>query len=62
MPLYEYFCDACKQTTEKLEKYSEQSVRNCEVCGSERSARRVISRTSFALDGSGWYKQAYTKG
>lgn len=62
MPLYEYFCDNCRQTTEKLEAYSEQSVKNCDICGSIKSAYKVISRTSFTLDSSGWYKQAYTKG
>ncbi|MCI4436181.1 MAG: hypothetical protein JHC33_05145 [Ignisphaera sp.] len=60
--LFEYKCSVCNQTVEKLEHYSAPEVRDCEICGSIKSACRIISRTSFVLDNSGWYKQAYTKG
>lgn len=58
-PIFEYLCEKCKQTTEKLEPYSDISVRDCEICGSTKSAYKIISRGSFALSGSGWYTDSY---
>lgn len=61
MPLYEYQCTTCQQITEKLESYSESSVKDCSSCGGKNTAYRLIARTSFTLSGSGWYKDSYSK-
>lgn len=61
MACFEYKCDRCNQVTEKLEHYSAPTVRDCDVCGSKDSAHRILSQSSFSLDGSGWYKQSYSK-
>jgi putative FmdB family regulatory protein len=61
MPLYEYQCTECNQVTEKLESYSEPSVKDCTACGGKSTAYRLIARTSFTLSGSGWYKDSYNK-
>lgn len=59
MPLYVYECRVCKQPTEKLELHSAETVRDCDICGSIKSAQRVIAPTSFTLAGAGWYKDSY---
>lgn len=61
MPIYSYECQTCKQLVEKLETYSAESVRDCDICGSIKSSRRIISKSSFVLSGPGWAKQSYTK-
>jgi len=62
MPLFDRKCSACNQITEALEKSSEDSAKDCSICGSKHSATRIIAKTSFTLSGSGWYKDAYSKG
>jgi len=60
--LFEYKCNQCNQITEVLEHYSKPSVKDCSICGGNKSTHRIISQTSFALDNSGWHKESYTKG
>lgn len=59
MPLFVYECKVCKQGVEKLESYTTDTVKDCDICGSTKSAYRVIARTSFTLAGSGWCKDSY---
>jgi putative FmdB family regulatory protein len=61
MPLFDRKCTACNQTTEKLESSSDSSTKDCSICGGKNTAYRTISRTSFTLSGSGWYKDSYSK-
>ena len=60
MPIYEYSCKSCGKQFECMQKISEPPVAPCPKCGA--TADRMISRTSFALKGSGWYKDGYSKG
>ncbi len=53
MPIYEYKCSACGHRFEKLQSFSEGPVRTCPQCGGE--VKKLISRSSFILKGSGWY-------
>lgn len=59
MPIYEYRCKECQQVFEKWCKQAEeQSVpHNCPIC--KGAAERLISHTSFALKGQGWYVTEY---
>jgi putative FmdB family regulatory protein len=61
MPLFDRKCTACNQVTEHLEKSSDNSAKDCAVCGSKSTAQRMIAKTSFTLSGSGWYKDSYSK-
>jgi len=59
MPIYEYRCAECQQLFEEWCKQVEDksAIHNCPICKGE--ARRIISNTSFALKGSGWYVTEY---
>ncbi len=58
MPVYEYQCRACNQEFEYQQRMSDPDKTTCEMCGGDLD--RLISRTAFALKGSGWYKDLYS--
>lgn len=58
MPLYEYECTGCKHSLEARQKMSDVPLTECPKCGAA-SLERVVSRSSFALKGSGWYADGY---
>lgn len=57
MPIYEYNCEKCSKHFEITQKISDSPISVCPTCGGK--AKRVISQTSFALKGGGWYKDGY---
>ena len=61
MPIYEYECRGCGHEWDELQKITEGAKRKCPSCGALR-AKRLISRSSFVLKGSGWYVTDYGKG
>lgn len=58
MPLYEYRCEACGKSEEKLENLSAPEVHGCPACGAAEGMKRQVSVAAFALAGGGWYKGA----
>ena len=58
MPLYEYECISGHRF-EEIQKFADDPVECCPVCGSEAS--RLMSTSSFSLKGEGWYRDGYTK-
>jgi putative FmdB family regulatory protein len=58
MPVYEYACEKCKHEFEVEQRISDDPVRSCPKCRA-RKVKRLISRTSFVLKGSGWYSDLY---
>ncbi|NVJ62031.1 MAG: zinc ribbon domain-containing protein [Gammaproteobacteria bacterium] len=54
MPIYEYQCSACDHKFEKLQKMSDEPLRDCPEC-SEAALNKLISAAGFQLKGSGWY-------
>ena len=60
MPIYEYACEACDHRFEAWQRMSDAPVEQCPRCAAPR-ARRLISLSSFALKGSGWYATDYKK-
>lgn len=58
MPLYEYRCEACDTSEEKLENLSAPEVHGCPACGAAEGMKRQISVAAFALAGGGWFKGA----
>ena len=59
MPIYEYGCGVCGPTFERLQKVSDEPVRDCPKCDEKGSVKKLISRSSFVLKGGGWYKDHY---
>ena len=57
MPLYEYQCDKCGKVVEAIQKFSDDPLTKCEECGGE--LKKLISKSSFALKGKGWYVTDY---
>ena len=59
MPIYEYQCQKCHHHFEEIQKLSDPPVTQCPECSG--SVNRLISQTSFALKGEGWYKDGYSR-
>ena len=59
MPMYEYRCSCCGHQFEVRQKFSDAPLAECPECGG--LVEKLISQTSFALKGSGWYAQGYSK-
>ena len=55
MPIYEYICNNCGSSKEKLQKISDPELTLCEQCNLH-SLKKQISATSFRLKGNGWYE------
>lgn len=59
MPIYEYKCLKCQNEFEVMQKISEGPLKKCTSCGGP--VKRLISRSSFHLKGSGWYMTDYAR-
>ena len=57
MPIYEYQCDACGQTEEVIQKFSDPPLTKCRHCSGK--LHKLISQSSFHLKGTGWYVTDY---
>jgi putative FmdB family regulatory protein len=58
MPIYEYQCKKCGETTEIMQKFSEPPLKACPACGGR--VTKLMSMNSFQLKGSGWYVTDYS--
>jgi putative FmdB family regulatory protein len=56
MPIYEYDCPKCGRF-DALQKMSDPPLKTHDVCGSK--VKKVMSASSFALKGSGFYINDY---
>lgn len=70
MPLYEYKCPVCEATVEVLQSHAAPAP-VCDCIAKNDPApngdgrtemRRLVAKTSFVLNGGGWYKDGYAKG
>jgi putative FmdB family regulatory protein len=59
MPLYEYQCSKCEKVHEVVQKFSDAPLEKCPECDGPIS--KLISMSSFALKGSGWYTTDYKR-
>lgn len=57
MPIYEFECPKCEKVHEVNQKISDKPLAKCPDCGGK--VQKLISRSSFALKGSGWYTTDY---
>ncbi len=56
MPIYEYVCDCCGKQIEKIQKFSDPLLTECDCSG---RLKKVMSQSSFVLKGGGWYMTDY---
>jgi len=60
MPIYEYECSQCHQTSDALQKVNDPPPEACPHCGAQHTLSRLVSRTSFVLKGGGWSADLYS--
>lgn len=58
MPIYEYECLSCRQIKEAVQRFSDPPLTECSHCHGQ--LRKLISRSTFHLKGSGWYVTDYS--
>jgi putative FmdB family regulatory protein len=58
MPIYEFQCEACGHVFESWQKISDPNPDKCPSCGAAK-VEKLISSTSFILQGKGWYATDY---
>jgi len=61
MPIYEYKCTECQHRLEKLQKMSDDPLKDCPECG-KSSLTKLVSASSFKLKGTGWYETDFKGG
>lgn len=52
---YEYECSACSHKWEQEQSIKDEPIKTCPKCNNE-TAKRLISNSTFILNGSGWFK------
>lgn len=57
MPIYEYICGKCRKKFEIFQKITDKPKTKCPKC--QGKAERIISRSSFHLKGTGWFKTTH---
>jgi putative FmdB family regulatory protein len=58
MPLYEYECGACGYRFERIQRFSDEPIRQCPACSSE-SVNKLLSAPAIQFKGTGWYVTDY---
>lgn len=58
MPTYEYACNSCRYEFEEEQSIKDEPLKNCPACKHD-SLKRLISKSSFTLKGSGWASDNY---
>src|SRR3954469_3162996 len=54
MPTYQYACTSCGERLEAVQKFSDEPLTECPVCGG--ALRKVFSPVGVVFKGSGFYK------
>jgi len=57
MPIYDYSCSNCGQTTEVIHGIDAAAPRFCPVCGAEGTLRKAFAAPAVLFKGSGWAKK-----
>ncbi|MBF0263970.1 MAG: zinc ribbon domain-containing protein [Gammaproteobacteria bacterium] len=58
MPIYEYQCQECGHQLEKLQKMSDNLLKDCPECEKPK-LKKLVSASAFKLKGSGWYESDF---
>ncbi len=61
MPIYEYQCQSCGHELEKIQRMSDDPLKDCPDCG-KAELQRLVSAAGFRLKGAGWYETDFKKG
>ena len=61
MPIYEYKCAECEHQFEKLQKISDEKLKDCPECN-EPALKKLVSAGGFRLKGNGWYETDFKSG
>ena len=61
MPIYEYQCQQCGHELERIQKMSDEPLRDCPAC-EKPELRKLISAAAFRLKGNGWYETDFKQG
>jgi len=54
MPTYQYACPDCGNKFELKQKFTDDAVKQCPICG-KRHLYRVVGQVAVSFKGSGWY-------
>jgi putative FmdB family regulatory protein len=57
MPIYEYKCRKCGKQFEAFQGITDPELKSCQFC--KGKVDKLVSMSSFALKGSGWYATDY---
>ena len=57
MPIYDYLCSNCGQTTEVIHGIDAPAPRFCPACGAEGTLRKAFATPAVHFKGSGWAKK-----
>ncbi len=60
MPLYEYQCKSCGHRFEKIQKFSDEPIRECPQCH-KPTAEKLLSAPAVQFKGEGWYVTDYAR-
>jgi putative FmdB family regulatory protein len=60
VPTYQYACTACDERLEVVQKFSDDPLTECSVCGGR--LRKVFSPVGIVFKGSGFYRTDSRKG
>lgn len=61
MPIYDYVCQACGESSEIMHKISDPPETDCPECG-KPALTKQISAAGFRLSGGGWYETDFKSG
>lgn len=61
MPIYEYQCESCGHEMEKLQKMSDEPLKDCPNC-EKATLKKLVSAAAFRLKGEGWYETDFKTG
>ena len=61
MPIYEYQCQSCEHSLEKLQKISDSPLVDCPAC-EKPTLKKQVTAGAFRLSGSGWYETDFKTG
>jgi putative FmdB family regulatory protein len=59
MPIYEYVCERCGESTEAIQRLADPPLTECPKCGGR--LRKKVSAPAFQFKGSGWYVTDYAR-
>ncbi|MFT5211755.1 MAG: putative FmdB family regulatory protein [Flavobacterium sp.] len=61
MPIYEYQCESCGHEMEKIQKMSDDPLKDCPSC-EQSTLKKLVSAAAFRLKGEGWYETDFKTG